>query len=156
MMDDEQAMGRAIELARTAARRGDHPFGAVIVLDGRVVAEGQNSVVSDLDPSAHAETAAIRQACRSLGRLDLGGGTIYASGEPCWLCSTLIRDVGLRRVVFAEPSRWTTGGATSAFPILRADVERFGLPPTVEVGLLGDRAGALLEEVGWSAENAPR
>lgn len=148
-MDDEQAMARAIELAWAAAERGNAPFGSVIVLDGQIVAEGENGVTSELDPSAHAETVAIRNACKTLGRLDLSGGTIYASGEPCWMCSAAIRDTRLSRVVIGEPSRWTTGGATSEFPILRAEVERFGPPPEVVLGLFEDRVRALLDEVGW-------
>jgi tRNA(adenine34) deaminase len=147
-MDDTQAMERCIELARAALERGNGPYGSLIVLDGRVVAEGENGVQTELDPTAHAEIAAIRRACRALGRLDLSGGTIYASSEPCWTCSTSIRAVRLSRVVIGEPSRFTTGGATSAFPILRADVASFGPPPEVVTGLLAERVAALLDDVG--------
>ena len=85
-MDDVEAMERCIELAREAARRGDHPFGSLIVRDGAVLAEGMNGVETAVDPTAHAETVAIRAACASLGSRDLSGATIYASGEPCWMC----------------------------------------------------------------------
>ena len=149
-MDDEQAMGRAIELARAAAERGDQPYGSVIVIDGRVVAEGENGVTTGLDPTAHAETVAIRRACLDLGRIDLSGGTIYASGEPCWTCSSAIRAARLSRVVIAAPSLWATGGYTSDFPILRVDnLAGLGPAPEVVLGVLGERARALFAELGW-------
>jgi tRNA(Arg) A34 adenosine deaminase TadA len=147
-MDDRQAMERCIELARAALAQGNGPYGSLIVLDGRVVAEGANSVQTDLDPTAHAEIMAIRAACRALGRLDLSGGTIYASSEPCWTCSSAIRAARLARVVIGEPSRYASGGATSAFPILHADVASFGPPPEVTLGLLAERVAALLDEAG--------
>ena len=148
-MDDTQAIERCIELARAAVGRGNHPFGSVIVRAGEIVAEGENSVVTDLDPTAHAEVAAIRNACRALGRLDLSDCTLYTSCEPCWICSTAIRETGIRRVVFAARGR-STGGYFSAHPILRdSEIDRFGPPPEIVPGLLTDRSEALLAEVGW-------
>ncbi|HEX5166906.1 MAG TPA: nucleoside deaminase [Thermomicrobiales bacterium] len=149
-MDDTTAMERCIELARAAAARGDQPYGSVVVLDGRIVAEADNSIATDLDPTAHAELVAIRRACQALGRTDLAGATIYASGEPCWMCSTLIRQARLSRVVFAMPSSSGTGGATSAFNILRAeDVAGLVPPPEVVGGFLEERVRALHAQLGW-------
>ena len=103
-MDDIEAMERCIELAREAFERGDHPFGSVLVRDGAIFAEGRNQVNSKFDPTAHAETEAIREACKALETLDLSGFTIYASGEPCWMCAhdhSAVRDRagGHRRAV---------------------------------------------------------
>jgi guanine deaminase len=149
-MNDEQAMERCIELAREAAARGDQPYGSAIVMEGRIIAEGQNSVATEVDPTAHAEIAAIRRACRQLGRTDLSGASIYASGEPCWTCSSAIRGARLSRVVFAAPSLWATGGYTSDFPILRVEgIAGVAPPPEVVVGVLEDRARALFAELGW-------
>lgn len=150
---DEQAMARAIELARIAAERGNQPYGAVIVIDGAIVAEGENSVATDHDPTAHAELNAIRRACRDLGRVELGGATIYASGEPCWICSAAIRAARLSRVLYAAAAASGTGGATSAFPILSvAGVAGLGPPAEVVGGFLDDRARALFAELGWPPE----
>ena len=149
-MDDVEAMTRCIELARAAFARGDHPFSAVLVRDGSVFAEGQNRVNSKFDPTAHAETEAIREACKALETLNLSGFTIYASGEPCWMCSQIIRQSGIERVVIGELSRWPTGGYKSMFPVLTAEVPgRFGPPPQVVAGVLRDKCKALLDEVGW-------
>ena len=156
-MDDAIAMNRCIELARAAAERGDQPYGSVIVMDGRIVAEGDNSISTDKDSTAHAELVAIRRACQALGRTDLSGGTIYASGEPCWMCSSAIRGARLSRVVFAMPSLWATGGATSAYEILNvADVAGLTPPPEVVGGFLEDRVRALFSELGWSPQSVSR
>jgi len=78
---------RAIQLAVENVRQGrGGPFGAVIVADGEIIAEGANHVTTDLDPTAHAEIVAIRAACRRLGRFDLRGAVIYSSCEPCPMC----------------------------------------------------------------------
>jgi tRNA(Arg) A34 adenosine deaminase TadA len=89
--DEERAhlahLGRSVELAREGAARGDGgPFGAVVVLDGRVVAEAWNRVVATHDPTAHAEVVAIRRACSSLGTFELTGAHVYSSCEPCPMC----------------------------------------------------------------------
>ncbi len=87
----EEFLRRAISLAaeNVEQRRGG-PFGAVIVMDGQVVAEGANHVTTRNDPTAHAEVEAIREACRKLGRHDLRGAVIYASCEPCPMCLSAI------------------------------------------------------------------
>ncbi|MFN8637638.1 MAG: nucleoside deaminase [Chloroflexota bacterium] len=150
-MDDGEVMDRCIELAREALERGDHPFSAVLVRDGEIFAEGQNRVNSKLDPTAHAETEVIREACKALETLDLSGYTLYASGEPCWMCSMIVRVSRIERVVIGELSRWPTGGYRSRFPILTEDVpERFGPVPEVVVGVRGAELAALLDEAGWS------
>src|SRR5687768_9129342 len=157
-MNDVEAMERCIELAREALDRGDHPFGSVLVRDEQIFAEGQNRVNSKLDPTAHAESEAIREACKALETLDLSGFTIYASGEPCWMCATVIRQVRIERVVIGGLSRWPTGGYSSAFPILTVVVPgRLESTPEVVAGVLGDACSALLDEAGWStpAERDP-
>jgi tRNA(adenine34) deaminase len=153
-MDDERAMERCLELARAAAGRGNEPYGSVIVLDGQIVAEGENSVQTEVDSTAHAEIVAIRRAEKRLGRVNLSGATIYASGEPCWTCSSAIRGARLSRVVIAAPSLWPTGGYTSAFPILTVRVLEGRPPPEVVMGVLRDRADALFAELGWPPPDA--
>ncbi|MCS7043814.1 MAG: nucleoside deaminase [Bryobacteraceae bacterium] len=83
----EEFLRRAIQLAAENAGQGrGGPFGAVIVMNGEIIAEGANHVTTDLDPTAHAEIVAIRAACRRLGRFDLRGAAIYSSCEPCPMC----------------------------------------------------------------------
>jgi guanine deaminase len=83
----EPFLRRAVELATNNVRLGrGGPFGAVIVRDGAIVAEGVNTVTPSNDPTAHAEVNAIRIACQTLGRFDLRGCVLYASCEPCPMC----------------------------------------------------------------------
>ncbi len=84
-------MRRAIALAAEKSGQGQGgPFGAVVVLDGRIVGEGWNQVTSSNDPTAHAEVVAIRDACRNLGNFSLEGAEIYTSCEPCPMCLSAI------------------------------------------------------------------
>jgi tRNA(Arg) A34 adenosine deaminase TadA len=99
---DLQYMQRAIALSRENLQTGDGgPFGAVIVHNGEIIAEGRNLVVAGNDPTAHAEVVAIREACRRLGRFHLEDCDIYASCEPCPMCLGAIYWARLRRLFFA-------------------------------------------------------
>ena len=91
-------MARAIELSIENVRSGrGGPFGAVIVRNGTVIAEGANCVTATNDPTAHAEIIAIREACRKLGAFELTGCEIYTSCEPCPMC--------LGAIYWARPDR---------------------------------------------------
>ncbi len=100
---DEAFLRQAAALSRSAME-GDHggPFGALIVRDGKVVAEGGNEVTSTNDPTAHAEVVAIRRACQALGGFSLEGATIYASCEPCPMCLSAIYWARCSRLVYAN------------------------------------------------------
>lgn len=94
-------MRRAIDLAAQNIREGGGPFAAVIVKDGRIVAECGNSVTRSLDPTAHAEVNAIREACRRLQTFELRGCEIYSSCEPCPMCMAAIYWARLDVLYFA-------------------------------------------------------
>jgi len=96
-------MARAIELAIENVRSGrGGPFAAVVVKEGRVVAEGTNRVTSSNDPTAHAEVVAIREACAALGAFQLGGCELYTTCEPCPMCLGAIYWARPARVYFAS------------------------------------------------------
>jgi tRNA(Arg) A34 adenosine deaminase TadA len=98
-----QFMKRAIDLSAERMRMGaGGPFGAVIVKDGSVVAEGFNKVTSANDPTAHAEVSAIREACTALESFSLEGCVIYTSCEPCPMCLAAIYWARLDAVYFAN------------------------------------------------------
>lgn len=92
-------MRLALEQAREAARRGNRPVASVIVRDGAIIGEGQNTMFTDLDPSAHAEVAAIRQACGRLRTVDLSGSTLYSTLEPCPMCFWAMQEARIGRLV---------------------------------------------------------
>ena len=87
---DETFMRRAIRISIDNINQNGGPFGAVIVKDGQIVAESGNRVTENLDPTAHAEIMAIRQACEKLKTFDLSGCEIYSSCEPCPMCLSAI------------------------------------------------------------------
>src|SRR5262245_7207539 len=79
----EAFMERAFALRRPAIDRGDQPFGAVVVRDGRIVGEGVSAVITTPDPTAHAEIQAIRDAAQRLNTRDLSDGEMYGTAPPC-------------------------------------------------------------------------
>jgi guanine deaminase len=100
---DNPFMARAIQLSLDNVHSGrGGPFGAVVVKDGAVIAEGSNQVTSTNDPTAHAEVVAIREACRNLALFDLEGCEIYCSCEPCPMCLGAIYWARLSRIYFAN------------------------------------------------------
>lgn len=102
MSDHESFMREAIRLARLGVARGDGgPFGAVVVWEDRIVGRGWNRVVSGVDPTAHAEMEAIRDAARRLGRFHLAGCAIYTVSEPCPMCLGAAYWAHVERIYFA-------------------------------------------------------
>ncbi|OAN45920.1 nucleoside deaminase [Magnetospirillum moscoviense] len=99
-MDMIDFMAIALDQARLAASRGEVPVGAVVVQDGRVVAQAGNRVEELADPTAHAEMLAIRQAAEAIGNVRLDGCDLYVSLEPCPMCAAAISLARLRRLVF--------------------------------------------------------
>ena len=86
-MSEDEFMRRAVALAREKMNADDGgPFGAVVVRNGEIIAEGWNQVTSTNDPTAHAEVVAIRKACAKLGTFDLSDCEMFASCEPCPMC----------------------------------------------------------------------
>ena len=102
-MSAEEFMRRAIQLSHEKMEEGSGgPFGAVIVKDGLVIAEGWNRVTSINDPTAHAEIVAIRAACAALGSFSLRHCEIYTSCEPCPMCLAAIYWARLERIYYAN------------------------------------------------------
>ncbi|HBN13658.1 MAG: tRNA-specific adenosine deaminase [Gammaproteobacteria bacterium] len=99
----EYYLKKAIALAVDSVQRGGGPFGAVIVRDGKVVAEAWNQVTAQHDASAHAEVAAIRKAGAALGRHHLDDCVLYASCEPCPMCLATALWAHIPRIYFAAP-----------------------------------------------------
>ena len=95
-------MRRAIKLSADSVSNGGGPFGAVIVRDGEIIAEGSNGVTILNDPTAHAEVSAIRQACKKLNSFDLTGCEIYTSCEPCPMCLGAIYWAHIDKIYYAN------------------------------------------------------
>jgi tRNA(adenine34) deaminase len=139
--DDVLWMARALEQARRAGVDGEVPVGAVIVLEGRLLAEGHNLTITERDPTAHAEVVAIRRAARRMGDWRLEGTTLYATLEPCALCAGAIVLARIPRVVYgaADPK----AGMAGTLGNLVQD-SRLNHRVDLTTGVLAEAAGDLL------------
>lgn len=109
-MNDEPYMRLAIQEAKSAARRGEVPVGAVLVnAAGDVVAKAGNAPISICDPTAHAEVLALRDAAYESDNYRLGGLTLYVTLEPCTMCAGAISNARIARLVYGAPD--VKGGA---------------------------------------------
>jgi tRNA(adenine34) deaminase len=143
-MSATQYMRRCLELAEMAAQAGDTAVGALIVRGGEIVGEGVERTRAALDPSAHAEVEAIRQACQHLRTLDLRGCSLYSTVEPCVLCGYAIRRTGITHVVYGVPAG-QAGACTSSYAILTdRDLQGWPAVPAVTAGVLADECRAVL------------
>jgi tRNA(adenine34) deaminase len=141
MMDDLQAMQAALDEARQAAEAGEVPIGAVVVSEGAIVARGQNRVLRDVDPTAHAEIVALRAAAAAIGNYRLMGCTLFVTLEPCSMCAGAMIHSRIDRLVYAaaDPKAGAAGSVLAVLnhPQLNHQME-------VEQGILADEAAELL------------
>lgn len=98
---DIEFMQHALQLARRAGDNGEVPVGAVLVSEGQVIGEGYNSVIASVDPTAHAEIVALREAARRVGNYRLPGTTLYVTLEPCTMCVGAVVHARVQTLVFA-------------------------------------------------------
>jgi tRNA(adenine34) deaminase len=136
---------RFMKIALDEARRGDYPFGAVIVKDGKILARGRNLGKTHDDPTAHGETVAIRRCLAAHGSAALKGATLYTSGEPCVMCMGAIIWCHVGRLVFAA-SVAQIGEKMNQIMITSADVAAKATwdPIKITGGVLADQAVPLL------------
>lgn len=134
-------MARALELARSAAAAGEVPVGAVLVHRGRLLVEGHNRTIIDVDPTAHAEMVVIRSAARLLGDWRLLETTLYVTLEPCAQCAGAIVLARIPRVVYAAPDP-KAGMAGSLGDLIRDP--RLNHRAEVSAGLFADVSAELL------------
>lgn len=134
-------MEHALRLAQRAAEAGEVPVGALVVRDGQVIGEGWNQPVSSHDATSHAETEAIRAACRAAGNYRIPGATLYVTLEPCVMCAGAIMHARISRVVFgaSDPKTGACGSAVDLF-----SHEGLNHHAKVEGGLLAERSVAQL------------
>ena len=117
-MDTHERLARqAIELARQARVAGNHPFGALLAIDGEVILTAENTVKTDRDPTAHAESNLIAQAIRQFLPDQIRRSVLYTSCEPCAMCAGKMYWAGIRSVAYALPAEELAALAGSDFII---------------------------------------
>lgn len=139
---DTAWMREALRLADQAEGLDEVPVGAVIVKDGEIIGSGFNRVITDADPTAHAEIVALREAARRQGNYRLPGTTLYVTLEPCAMCAGALVTARVERVVYAtlDPR---AGAHASVFEIL--DNPALNHRCRVTSGVLADEAGLTLK-----------
>jgi tRNA(adenine34) deaminase len=136
-------MHAALAEAAKAADEGEVPVGAVVTVDGEVIATGRNSSVTQCDPSAHAEIVAMRAAGRKRGNYRLTDATLYVTLEPCVMCAGAIVQARIQRIVFgAYDKKAGALGSVMDLSDSRALNHRF----EINGGLLADECSNLLQE----------
>lgn len=103
MFSHDPFMREALALASRAAASGEVPVGAVVVLDGEIVGRGHNQPISSVDPTAHAEIVALRDAAQRVANYRLTGATLYVTVEPCLMCVGALVHARVGTVVFGTP-----------------------------------------------------
>jgi tRNA(adenine34) deaminase len=139
--DDEVFLREAIAEAHLAELSGEVPVGAVIVRDGVVLARGRNRVITDSDPTAHAEIIAMREAGRLIGNYRLENCELYATLEPCAMCAGAILHARIRRLVYAAPDP-KAGACGSVLEVMNHP--KLNHRVEVTAGVLADECGAML------------
>jgi tRNA(adenine34) deaminase len=143
MHDDDYFMGLALTEARQAYAQGEVPIGAVLVMDGAVIAAAHNRRETWRDATAHAELIAIQQACRILGRWRLTGAALYVTIEPCPMCAGAIVLSRIDRLVYGSPD-YKAGAIESLFNIVQHDALNHRVD--VLAGVRSDECAAIMKE----------
>jgi len=155
---DRTFMLRCIELARKSWEKGDAPFGSLIARGEELISEGENEATTRI--FEHAEIRALGNAQKKLNTSDLSGCTLYTSCEPCPMCSFMIREYKISRVVYALPSPFM-GGHTK-WPILQdEELDQFPpffhKPPEVIGGYLEAESKAIMDDTPfWMFGSDPK
>ncbi|WP_438824950.1 tRNA adenosine(34) deaminase TadA [Bacillus sp. JJ722] len=139
--EDIKFMRVALEEAEKASQLGEVPIGAVLVLDGEIIARAHNLRESQQSATAHAELMVIEEACKKLGTWRLEDTVLYVTLEPCPMCSGAIILSRVKRVVYGASD--PKAGCAGTFMNLLTD-ERFNHQSEVSAGILEEECGAIL------------
>lgn len=140
---NERFMRAALQQARLAFDDGEVPVGAVVVQDGAIIGRGYNQPITTMDPSAHAEMQALRDAASNIGNYRLPGATLYVTVEPCTMCTGLLVHSRINRLVYGtrEPK---AGAVESALQLLQQPFYNHQIE--VLGGVLADECSTIMSE----------
>lgn len=149
---DEKYIKRCIDLGKHALANGEAPFGSLITINGRIISEGENRVKKSGDISQHAEMIVLFDLQRKLKEVDIKKCTLYTICEPCPMCSFMIRELKLKKVVYSLPSPYM--GGQNKWNILQDnELEQFSppffRPPVVVGGVLMNESLKVFRKAGW-------
>lgn len=139
---DEVWMRLALDEAQDALQRDEVPVGAVVVLGEKVIGRGHNRVLTECDPTAHAEIVALRDASRFLNNYRLVGATVYTTIEPCPMCAGALVQARVKRLVYGAPD--PRAGAVESLFHLATDA-RLNHRIEVQGGVLADDCRRMIQ-----------
>jgi len=139
---DELWMEEALRCAQRALELGEVPVGAVVVLEGQVIARGWNRNIADSDPAAHAEIVALREAGATVGNHRLGECELFATIEPCAMCAGAMVHARIRRLVYGADDP-KAGAVRSVMQVL--DHPQVNHRIEVRSGVLAGRSAEVLQ-----------
>jgi tRNA(Arg) A34 adenosine deaminase TadA len=149
MTDDEILIAKTYQLAQSAQVKGNHPFGALLVVDGEIILTAENSVVSDNDVTRHAELNLVSNASQALDPVTLVGSILYTSTEPCAMCTGAIFWTGISKIVYSC-SAFTQGEiAGGAFVVPCRELLKYGRRDFSVIGPLLEDQGADIHRDFW-------
>ena len=140
---DELWMEEALRCAQRAREAGEVPVGAVVVADGRIVGRGWNRILTDSDPTAHAEIIALREAGATVGNHRLGDCELFATIEPCAMCAGALVHARIRRLVYGADDP-KAGAVRSVVQVLNHPQMNHRIE--VRGGVLAGRCAELLQD----------
>jgi tRNA(Arg) A34 adenosine deaminase TadA len=132
----------ALEEAQKAYEKGEVPIGAIILLEGKIIAQSHNQSISLKDPTAHAEILALRKASRSMGNYRLTGCSLYVTIEPCLMCTGAMLNARIDCLVFGVPD--PKGGAICSMVNLR-ESGKLDYPFHITQGVLKEECGEIIQ-----------
>ena len=143
MADDNYYMGLALAEAQAAYAMGEIPIGAVLIMDGKIIASAHNRRETWHDATAHAELIVIQEACRELGRWRLTDATLYVTIEPCPMCAGALVNSRIDRLVYGSAD-YKAGAVESIFNVVQNDALNHRMEVTA--GVRADECAALMKE----------
>lgn len=151
MTDDEILIAKTYQLAQSAQAKGNHPFGALLVVDGEIILTAENSVVSDNDVTRHAELNLVSKATQALNPATLRRSILYTSTEPCAMCTGAIFWAGISKIVYGCSAVTLGEIAGGAFVVPCRELLKFGRKER-EISVLGplfEHQGAEIHRNYW-------
>jgi len=149
MPKHEEYIFETYKLARSALAKGNHPFGALLVIDGKVVLTAENTVNSDGDVTKHAELNLVSIASRKFDSEMLNSSILYTSTEPCAMCTGAIFWAGISTIVFGCSAAKLGEIASGSFVVPSSELLKFGNRKVEVIGPIREEEGAEIHRNFW-------
>ena len=149
MIKHEKHIIRSYQLAKSAVEKGNHPFGALLVIDDKVVMTAENTVNTDNDVTRHAELNLVSKAARELDMESLKRSILYTSTEPCAMCTGAIFWAGISTIVYGCSAAELGEIASGSFVVPSRELLKYGKRKVKVIGPILEEQGAEIHHSFW-------